>query len=183
MTTGKNIPENEVSWLDDELASPITTNPSEPSHNRSVNTLLIVLMKMKTLMGRPVLFFLVLCFSGLSNLWLYTVDRLGMAGMATDSFVLWVCVLIQPWIFLGQWVTQRLSLPSPYTSIQTSLITGIVSAILLSICLQLVIRRFPRLLRASVILLFLLTVGTGVSYVLDSYRLHVYLSTPHDCGP
>lgn len=138
---------------------------------------------MKPLMGRLTLFCLALCFGTLSKMWLHTVDYLGMAGIDTDSFVLWACVLIQPWLFVGQWLTQRLSLPSPYTSVQTSLITGIASAILLSVCLQLVIQKFPRLLRTSVILLILLTVGAGISYAFDSYRLHVYLSTPHDCCP
>jgi uncharacterized membrane protein len=183
MISSKNIPENEESWLTEELVSPMPTDSAGSIHSRSTNSQLIVPKRIGNLMGRTALFVLVLAYSELFNLWFYTVTYLDLLGLVTDPFAVWVSILTQPWICLGPWVTRHLGLPSPYSSVQASLITGIVSALLLSICLQLVVRRFPRLLRASVILFVFLTVSTGVSYALDSYRLNVYLSTPHDGGP
>lgn len=181
MSSVQNHPKNEENWLDDELDSRISTNPAGLSQSRSVNSLRIVLIRMKPLTGRPALFFLILCYCVLSNLWLHSADYIDQLGLSTDPLEFWLAMFP---IYLGLWLTQHLSLPGSYSSVQASLITGIVSAISLSICFHLVVKRFPILLRISVMLFFLLTVAVGVSYSIEFYRLKVYLATPHEsCCP
>lgn len=120
------------------------------------------------------LIFAAVIYAGLSNILLYTGDRVyTLTGYADDSafhtIFNWITVILQPWL----WPLYRLleDVVVPHATLPGAVLTGICSALLLSTVVALTVRWHPKLNRPLSIGFSILAAVAGIGAAIDLARI------------